>query len=123
MYQSIPSLTIPPPPPPGDPWGFAHFSCPMGRVFAPLFCRGVCPWVCPGVLYQSNFEKSAIFALSPKQHMFIYDRSEQHDLVPICTITNTQCIRIYPGKLKFMLVKASSAPGQRKPNHIHVSYY
>ena len=37
-------------------------------------------------------------------------------------LTNTQRIRIYPGKLKFILVKASSAPGQRKPNHIHVSY-
>ena len=75
------------------------------------------------LLNQSNFEKRAIFALSPKQHMFIYARSEQHDLVPICTITNTQRIRIYSGKLKFILVKASSAPGQRKPNHIHVSDY
>ena len=69
-----------------------------------------------------------IFALSLKQlssssfHMFIYAGSEQRD-VPICTITNTQRIRIYPGKLKFILAKASSAPGQRKPNYIHVSYY
>ena len=60
--------------------------------------------------------------------MFIYARSEQRDLVPIYTITseqrdlvpiytitNTQRIRIYPGKLKFILVKFSSAPGQRKP--------
>ena len=31
--------------------------------------------------------------------MFIYARSEQCDLVPIYTITNTQRIRIYPGKL------------------------
>ena len=119
MYQSIPSLTIPSPP--GDPRGFADFSCPRGRVFAPLFR--------PGVLSQSNFEKSAIFALSLKQlssssfHMFIYARSKQRDLVSICTITNTHCIRIYSGKLKFILVKASSAPEQRKPNYIHVSYH
>ena len=56
-------------------------------------------------------------------HMFIYARSEQCDLVPIYTITNTQRIRIYPGKLKFILVKMSSAPGQRNPNSMHVSYY
>ena len=40
MYQSIPSLTIPPPQ--GDPRGFAHSSCPWGRVFTPLSCPGVC---------------------------------------------------------------------------------
>ena len=28
----------PPPPHPGDPRGFAHSSCPWGRVFAPLSC-------------------------------------------------------------------------------------
>ena len=121
MYQSIPSLTIPP----GDPRGFAHSSCPRGRVFAPLSC--------PGVLNQSKssiiLKKSAIFALSLKQlssssfHMFIYARSGLCDLVPIYTITNTQRIRIYPGKLKFILVKISSDPGQRKPNSIHVSYH
>ena len=55
--------------------------------------------------------------------MFTYARSEQRDLVPIYTITNTQRIRIYPGKLKFILVKVSWAPGQRKPNSIHFSYY
>ena len=44
MYQSIPSLTIPP----SDPRGFAHSSCPRSRVFAPLSCPGVCPGVCPG---------------------------------------------------------------------------
>ena len=38
-------------------------------------------------------------------HMFIYARSEQRDLVPIYTVTNTQRIRIYPGKLKFVLVQ------------------
>ena len=54
--------------------------------------------------------------------MFIYARSEQCDLVSIYTITNTQRIRICPGKLKFILVKISSDPGQRKPNSIHVSY-
>ena len=32
--------------------------------------------------------------------MFIYARSEQRDLVPIYTITNTQRIRIYPGKIE-----------------------
>ena len=79
MYQSIPSLTISSP---GDPWGFAHSSCPWDRVFAPLSC--------PGVLNQSKslivLKKSAIFALSLKQlssssfHMFIYARIEQRDL-------------------------------------------
>ena len=103
MYQSIPSLTIPP----GDPRGFARSSCPRARVFAPLSC--------PGVLSQSKssiiLKQSAIFALSLKQlssnsfHMFIHARSEQRDLVPIYTITNTQRVRIYPGKLKFILVK------------------
>ena len=29
--------------PPGHPRGFAHSSCPWGRVFAPLSCPGVCP--------------------------------------------------------------------------------
>ena len=32
--------------------------------------------------------------------MFIYARSEQCDLVAIYTITNTQRIRIYPGKIE-----------------------
>ena len=54
--------------------------------------------------------------------MFLYARSEQRDLVPIYTITNTQRIRIYLGKLKFILVNISSARGQRKPNSVHVSY-
>ena len=61
--------------------------------------------------------KSVIFALSLKQmssssfHMFIYARSEQCDLGPIYTITNTQRIRIYPDKLKSILVKISPDPG------------
>ena len=115
MYRSIPSLTIPP----GDPRGFAHSSCPWGRVFAPLSC--------PGVLNQSKssiiLKKSTIFALSLKQmgsssfHMFIYARSEQCDLGPIYTITNTQRIRIYPGKLKFILVKISPDPGRLHGKH------
>ena len=46
--------------------------------------------------------------------MFIYARSEQCDLGPIYTITNTQRIRIYPCKLKFILVKISPDPG-----HLH----
>ena len=113
MYQSIPSLTIPP----GDPRGFAHSSCPWGRVFAPLSCAGVCPRVLRSKEKfdnSKNFEKSAIFALSLKQmssssfNMFIYARSDQCDLGPIYTITNTQRIRIYPGKLKFILVKNCS---------------
>ena len=59
MYQSIPSLTIPPPPPPqGDPRGFANSSCPWGRVFALLSCPGVCPRVCPGGVLNQN--KSSI---------------------------------------------------------------
>ena len=51
-------------------------------------------------------KKSAIFALFLKRmgsssfHMSIYAKSEQCDLGPIYTITNTQRIRIYPGKLK-----------------------
>ena len=128
MYQSIPSLTIPP----GDPRGFAHSSCPRGRIFAPLSCPGVCPEICPGFLNQSKssiiLKKKRDFCFALKQlssslyHMFIYARSEQPDLVPIYTVTNTQRIRIYPGKLKFILVKISLAPGQRKPNSIHVSY-
>ena len=58
-----------------------------------------------------NFEKSAIFALSLKQmssslfYMFIYARSAQCNSGPIYTLTNTQHIRIYPGKLKSILVK------------------
>ena len=43
--------------------------------------------------------------------MFIYARSEQCDLGPIYTITDTLRIRIYPGKLKSILVKISSDPG------------
>ena len=43
--------------------------------------------------------------------MFIYARNEQCDLGLIYTITNTQHIRIYPGKLKFILVKISQDPG------------
>ena len=43
--------------------------------------------------------------------MFIYARNEQCDLGLIYTITNTQPIRIYPGKLKFILVKISQDPG------------
>ena len=41
--------------------------------------------------------------------MFIYARSEQCDLGPIYTI--------YPGKLKFKLVKISSDPGRLHGKH------
>ena len=50
-------------------------------------------------------------------HTFIYDRSEQCDLDPIYTITNTQRIRIYPGKLKFILVKISPDSGRLHGKH------
>ena len=120
MYQSIPSLTIPPRATPGD----SHVLVAPGVGFS-LLC------LARGVSNQSKsliiLKKIVIFASSLKQlssssfHLFIYARSEQCDLVPIYTITNTQRIRIWPGKLKFILVKISSDPGQRKPNSIHVS--
>ena len=126
MYQSIPSLTILPP---GDPREFAHSSCPRVGFSLLCFARGSAGGSSIIVKRSIILKKSAIFALSLKQlsnssfHMFIYARSEQCDLVPIYTITNTQRIGIYPGKLKFILVKMSLHPGQRKPNSIHVSYY
>ena len=49
--------------------------------------------------------------------MFISARSEQCDLGPIYTITNTQRIRIYPGKLKLILVKISPDPGRLHGKH------
>ena len=49
--------------------------------------------------------------------MFICARSEQCELRPIYTITNTQCIRIYPGKLKSILVKISPDPGRLHGKH------
>ena len=49
--------------------------------------------------------------------MFIYARSEQRDLGPIYTMTNMQRIRIYPGKLKFILVKISPDPGRFHGKH------
>ena len=49
--------------------------------------------------------------------MFIYARSEQCDLGPICTITNAQGIRIYQGRLKFILVKISPDPGRLHGKH------
>ena len=49
--------------------------------------------------------------------MFIYARSEQCDLGPIYTITNMQRIRIYPGKLKFILVKISPDSGRLHGKH------
>ena len=47
----------------------------------------------------------------------IYARSEHCDLGPIYTITNTQRIRNYPGKLKFILVKISPDPGRLHGKH------
>ena len=49
--------------------------------------------------------------------MFIHARSEQCDLGPIYSIRNTQRIRIYPGKLKFILVKISPDPGRLHGKH------
>ena len=49
--------------------------------------------------------------------MFIYAKNEQRDLGPIYTITNTLGIRIYPGKLKFILVKISPDPGSLHCKH------
>ena len=40
----------------------------------------------------------------------MYATGEQCDLGPIYTMTNTQHIRICPGKLKFILVKISRDP-------------
>ena len=49
--------------------------------------------------------------------MFIYAGSEQCDLGLIYTITNTERIRIYPGKLKFVLVKIAPDPGHLHGKH------
>ena len=49
--------------------------------------------------------------------MFIYARSEQCDLGSIYTITNTQRIRIYPGRLKFIPVNISPDPGRLHGKH------
>ena len=49
--------------------------------------------------------------------MFIYAISKQCDLGPINTITNTQRIIIYPGKLKFILVKISPDPRRLHGKH------
>ena len=50
-------------------------------------------------------------------HLFIYAKSEQCDLGPVYTITNTQRIRIYSGKLEFILVKISPDPGRLQGKH------
>ena len=49
--------------------------------------------------------------------MFIYAKSEHCELGPIYTITNTQHIRIYPSKLKFILVGISPDPGRLHGKH------
>ena len=117
--------------PPGDPRGFAHSSFP-GFGFL-LLCL---PWGLPGgggLLNQSKSsiilkKKTAISALSLKQmgsssfHMLRYARSEQCDLGPIYTITNTQRIRIYRGKLKFILVKISPGSGRLHGKHAKEFY-
>ena len=50
-------------------------------------------------------------------HMFIYARSGQCDSGPIYTITTTKRIRIYPGKLKFILGKISPDQGRSHDKH------
>ena len=118
LCWSYASINFKPDHPPGDPWGFAHSSCHWGLVFASLYSWGLPPG--GGVLNQRkssiiSIEKSAIFALSLKQMaapfigLYIYARSEQCDSGPV---TNTQRIRIYPGKLKSILVKVSPDPGR-----------
>ena len=49
-------------------------------------------------------------------HVFIY-ASEQCDSGPLYTITNTQRVRVYPGKLKFILVKISQDTGGLHGKH------
>ena len=49
--------------------------------------------------------------------MFTYARSEQCDLYPIYILTNMQRITIYPGILKFILVKISPDPGRSHGKH------
>ena len=88
MQQLIPGVTIPR----VTPGGFAHSSCPWGRVFAPLSCPGSAGGG-RGGLNQSKssiiLKTSVIFTLSLKQmssssfHTFIYARSQQCDLGPI----------------------------------------
>ena len=69
--------------------------------------------------YNENFKKwqKILYRQMAAPHMFIYARSEQCDLGPIYTITNTQRIRIYPGKLKFIRVKISLDRGCFKGKH------
>ena len=50
--------------------------------------------------------------------MIIYAKREQCDLGLIYTIANTQRIRIYPGKLKFILAKISQDPGRLHSKHV-----
>ena len=78
-------------------------------VMTPLSCRGFASGVCPGGVKSKqksgNFEKKGVFCLQMSSSSFIYTRSEQCDLLPIYTITNTQRIRIYSCKLKSFLIK------------------
>ena len=58
MYQSFPSLTNLP----SDPQGFAHSSCPWGRVFAPPLSR-------LGVVF--NQSKSSIILKKKRDFCFV----------------------------------------------------
>ena len=107
-HQSIPSLTIP---------GDSHILVTPGVGFL-LLCLawGSGPRTTMDLNSKKmfdNFEKKLYFCFvsfkkqmsSSSFHMFLYARSEQCDLGPIYTITNTQPIGIYPSKLKSILVK------------------
>ena len=103
MYQLIPSLTIPRAAP-----GDSHILVAPGVGFSLFsFARGAL-----------NQNKSSIMLKKKRDfrsssfHMFVYARSEQCDLGSIYTITNTQHIKIYPGKLKLIVVKISPDPGR-----------
>ena len=61
-------------------------------------------------------------------HMFIYARSEQRDLCPIYTMTNTyqnlsRYTEIHPGQNFTGSRTFTWQTCQRKPNSIHVSYH
>ena len=107
---------------PGDPRRFAHSSCPCGSGFRSS--------VLPGggglkLKYSSIIMKKARFLLCLLNKwvaalficLYMLQVNEQCDVGPIYTITNTQHIRIYPGKLKLVLVKISPDPGRLHGKH------
>ena len=124
MYKSIPSLTIPRATP-----GDSHILVAPGVGFS-LLClaRGSARGQSPGGLNQSKSSiilKKARFLLcllnrqvaALLKNLFMLEVSSVTLIGPIYTITNTQRIRIYPGKLKFVLVKISPDPGHLHGKH------